>query len=50
MNPFLRAHCQKYAHSTVNHNDWKVFMLDYFTNVAKVPKEKLDQIDWDTSV
>ncbi len=49
MNPFLRAHCEKFAHSTVNAEQWKEFMIEYFTNTAKVDKEKLAQIDWDTS-
>jgi len=48
MNPFLRAHCQRFAHSTVNSEQWKPFFLDYMLNVAKVPQDKLNQIDWDT--
>jgi leukotriene-A4 hydrolase len=47
MNPFLKAHCQKFAHSTVNSADWKVFFLDYMLTTAKIPQATLDQIDWD---
>lgn len=48
MNPFLRAHCAHYAHSTVNSNDWKGFFLNYMLNTAKVPQSTLDTIDWDS--
>jgi leukotriene-A4 hydrolase len=47
MNPFLKAHCQQYAHKTVNLADWKVFFFDNMTNTAKVSAEKLASIDWD---
>lgn len=47
MNKYLRAHCDKYAHSTVNSAQFKQFFLAYMTEVAKIPAETLAKIDWD---
>lgn len=44
MNPFLRAHCDRFANSVVNCFVWKEFFLNYFKD--KVAAEKLDSIDW----
>ena len=47
MNKYLRAHCEKYAHSTVNSGQFKEFFLGYMSEVAKVPADTLAQIDWE---
>jgi leukotriene-A4 hydrolase len=47
MNPFLRAHCERFAHGTVSSEQWKPFFIDYMLTVAKIPQATLDQIDWD---
>lgn len=47
MNPFLRAHCERFAHGCVNSTVWKPFFLDYMLTMGKVPQATLDQIDWD---
>lgn len=47
MNPYLRAHCEKYAHTTVNSLQFREFFMSYMRDVAKVPEATLAQIDWD---
>ena len=47
MNPYLRAHCERYAHSTVNSQQFREFFMSYMRDTAKVPAETLAQIDWD---
>ena len=47
MEPFLKAHCQRYANKCVNHVEWKGFFLDYMSSVAKVDAAKLADIDWE---
>lgn len=46
MNPFLRAHCDKFKYSTTTSEEWKTFFLQYFE--AKGLADKLKAIDWDT--
>jgi len=48
MDPFLKAHCERYAHSTVNSVEWKPFFLKYMSEVAHIPQATLDSIDWDS--
>lgn len=48
MNAYLRAHVERFAHTTVNSSQFKAFFLDYMRTTAKVGEEVLSQIDWDT--
>lgn len=45
MNPFLKAHCEKYKFGLTDSADWKIFFLDYMKD--RVSDEVLSQIDWD---
>ena len=46
MNPFLRAHCQRFAYGTVTSSTFRAFFLGYFE--GKVDAAVLAAIDWDT--
>jgi len=46
MNPYLRAHVERFAHITVNSAQFKEFFLTYMRDTAKISEEILSQIDW----
>ncbi|XP_067623291.1 leukotriene A-4 hydrolase isoform X2 [Eurosta solidaginis] len=43
--PFLRSYLQKYAYKSVETDDFKATLYDYFNQTDK--RDKLTQIDWD---
>jgi hypothetical protein len=45
MNGYLRAHCEKFANSTVNTAQFKALFIEYMLSKG-IPQATLDTIDW----
>jgi leukotriene-A4 hydrolase len=45
MDPFLRAHCERFKFGVTDSDEWRAFFVDYFK--GRVAPDKLAAIDWD---